>query len=40
MTIRTRAGDNKGKRDDNDYLPEIALQLVQNFVRFDEHVFS
>ena len=37
--IKTRAGDNKGHRDDLDYLPEIALQHLQLLIGFHPVVF-
>jgi integrase len=38
--ILTRAGDNKGGRDDVDYLPDAALALVKPIVGFGELVFT
>lgn len=38
--IITRAGDNKGGRDDVDYLPAAALELVKSVVGFGPFVFQ
>jgi integrase len=38
-SIMTRAADNKGKRDDVDYLPDAALALVRGIVGFKPLVF-
>ena len=37
--ILTRAADNKGRRDDRDYLPEAALVLVRSVAGFEPLVF-